>query len=44
MLDRQTISIGAEMRDDPGNWIVKRKRHIEKQEQQALKILEDCGV
>ena len=32
------------MRDDLGNWIVKRKRHIEKQEQQALKILEDCGV
>ena len=44
MLDRQTISIGAEMRDDLGNWIVKRRRHIEKQEKQALKILEDCGV
>ena len=44
MLDRQTISIGAEMRDDLGNWIVKWRRHIEKQEKQSLKILEDCGV
>ena len=44
MIDRQTISIGAEMRDDLGNWIVKRRRHIDKQEQQARKILEDCGI
>lgn len=44
MIDRQTISIGAEMRDDLGNWIVKRRRHIDQQEQQARKILEDCGI
>jgi len=44
MLDWQTISIGAEMRDDLGNWIVRQRRHIEKQEKQALKILEDCSV
>ncbi|KIK01824.1 hypothetical protein K443DRAFT_122207 [Laccaria amethystina LaAM-08-1] len=44
MLDRQLISIGAEMRDDLGNWLTKRRRNIDKQEHQAQKILHDCGI
>lgn len=44
MLDRQLISIGAEMRDDLGNWLTKRRRNIDKQERQAQKILRDCGI
>ena len=44
MLDRQTISIGAEMHDELSQWIAKRNNNITKQEKQAHDILLECGV
>ena len=44
MLDCQSRSIGAELRDDLGDWIRRRLKTIATEESEARKILSKCGV
>ena len=44
MLDRQARSIGAELRDDLGDWIRRRLKTIATEESESHKILSKCGV
>ena len=44
LLDRQAGSIGAELRDDLGDWIRRRLKTIESQAAEAQKKLEECGI
>lgn len=44
MIDRQAGSIGAELRDDLGDWIRRRlTKGVEKQGQEAGAVVRECG-
>ena len=45
LIDRQTTSIGLELRDDLGDWIRRRlAKGIGGHTKKAKKILDECGV